>query len=152
MRPARAAIFGSILGGSVGAALTQVILPFYYQFFNPDTNDLILGVLVLTRRSRPASAPVGGAAFGVGFGDWRDVVRAALGGLLGAIAGALVFEMVGAIAFPLDETANPISVTWATRLFARLAVTLLTSIGVAMSVLNEVKRTSPSTVSQDLES
>jgi hypothetical protein len=146
-----AAFVGSILGGSVGATVSQVILPIYYRFFNPDTNDLILGIMIQLAISSAVGA-VGGVAFGIGSGDRRHAVRATLGGLLGAIAGALVYEMGGAIAFPLDETSNPISVTWATRLFARLAVTTLASAGVAMSVLNEVKGTISSSVSQELES
>ncbi len=147
----RAAIVGSILGGSVGAAVSQMILPIYYRFFNPDTNDLILGIMVQLVISSAIGAVAGGA-FGIGFGDRSHAVRAALGGLGGAIAGALVYQMVGAIAFPLDETSNPISATGSTRLFARLAVTTLASAGIAMTVFDQVKGAISSSVSQELES
>lgn len=123
-----AAIAGAILGGVVGAALTEVVLPIYFRFLNPDTNDLILGILIQVVISSGIGA-VGGAAFGIGFGDRSHAVRAALGGLLGATAGVLVYEMVGALAFPTDGTSNLISATWVTRLFARLAVTTLASAG-----------------------
>jgi hypothetical protein len=133
-----AAIGGSILGGIVGAAVTNVILPTYFRILNPDTNDLIVGILFHLLISSAIGA-VGGAAFGTGLGDRSCAVRAAVGGLLGAAAGALVYEMVGALAFPLAETSSPISATWGPRLLARLAVTTLASVGVAMGALDQRK-------------
>jgi len=132
-----AAIAGSILGGTVGAAVTQVILPIYLGILNPDTNDLIVGILFHIVISSAIGA-VGGAAFGAGLGD-RCAVRAAGGGFLGAAAGVLVYQIVGALAYPLAETTSPISATWGTRLLARLAVTTLASVGVAMGVLDQRK-------------
>jgi len=137
-----AAIVGSILGGAAGAALTKVILPIYFRILDPDSNDLIVGIMIQVVISSAIGA-VGGAAFGIGLGDRSRVVRAVIGGLLGAIAGALVYEMVGAIAFPLDKISDPISVTWGTRLFARLAVTTLASAGVAMGALDQAKEAIP---------
>jgi hypothetical protein len=134
----RAAIAGSILGGAVGAAVVPMILPTYYRIFNPDTNDLIVGFLFHIVISSSIGA-VGGAAFGMGFGDRRCAVRASFGGLLGAAAGAVVYGIVGAVAFPLDQTSSPISATWGTRLIAHLAVTTLASVGVAMGALDQSK-------------
>ncbi len=86
-----------------------------------------------------AVGAVGGAAFGLGLGDRSRVVRAVSAAFWEPSLGRWSIEMAGAIAFPLDKISNPISATWGTRLFARLAVTTLASAGVAMGALNQAK-------------
>ena len=145
------AIAGGILGSAVGAALTKVILPIYFRILDPDTNELIVGIMIQVLLSSAIGA-AGGASFGVGLGDRSRGFRAALGGLLGGTAGALVYEMVGALAFPLAKTSGPIATTWDARLLAQLAVTILTSGGVAMGALDQAKGAVTSPVSEGLES
>jgi len=108
-----AAVAGSILGGAAGAIIPRVLLPIYFRAHDPDRDDLILAVLIQCGNWSVIGA-AGGAAFGIGLGDRGRALRALLGGLLGAIAGVLVYEMVGAIAFPLDGTSEPVSATWGT--------------------------------------
>ena len=134
----KAAVVGSLLGGAAGSALTKVMLPIYFRVLDPDTNDLIVGIMIQVVISCAIGA-AGGVAFGIGLGDRSRFVRAVLGGLLGAVAGAVVYEMVGAILFPLDKTSDPISLTWGTRLFARFAVMTFASAGVAFVALDQVK-------------
>jgi hypothetical protein len=129
------ALFGLILGGVVAAAVTALALPVYYRVHNPDTNDLVVGLLSQVVISA-AIGVAGGAAFGVGLGHRDVIARAAIGGLLGACAGAMVYEILGAIVFPLDETSSPISATWGTRLLGRLAVATLASAGATLGVLD----------------
>jgi hypothetical protein len=141
-RSARAAVIaglaGSIFGGAAGAVIPRVLLPIYFRMHNPDRDDLILATLTHGGNWCVIGA-VAGAAFGVGLGGRGRALRALLGGLSGAAVGVLVYEMVGAVAFPLDGTSDPLSATWVTRLFARLAVTILASAGAAMGVLGPVK-------------
>ena len=134
----KAAVVGSLLGGAAGYALTKVMLPIYFRVLDPDTNDLIVGIMIQVVISCAIGA-AGGVAFGIGLGDRSRFVRAVIGGLLGAVAGALFYEMIGAIAFPSDKISDPISLTWATRLFARLAVMTFASAGVAFVALDQVK-------------
>ena len=133
-----AAIAGSILGGAAGAVMPSVLLPIYFKVHDPDRDDLMLAILIQGGNWSVIGAAAG-AAFGIGLGDRGRALRALLGGLLGAIAGMLVYEIVGAVAFPLDETSDPLSATWGTRLFARLAVTIFASAGAAMGALGPVK-------------
>ena len=133
-----AAIAGSILGGAAGAIVPRVLLPIYYRMHDPDRDDLILAVLIQGGNWSVIGAAAG-AAFGIGLCDRGCALRALLGGFLGATAGVLVYELVGAIAFPLDETSKPLSATWGTRLFARLAVTMCTSAGAAIGALAPAK-------------
>ena len=133
-----AAIAGSILGGTAGAIMPRVLLPIYLRMHNPDRDNLILSILIHAGNWSVIGAAAG-AAFGIGLGDRGRALPALLGGLLGAIAGVLVYEIVGGLAFPLDGTSEPLSATWGTRLFARLAVTILTSAGAAIGALGLVK-------------
>ncbi len=129
-----AAAFGAVLGAAVGAAMPRLLLPIYFRFYAPNRDDLILAILIQAGICSLIGA-FGGVAFGVGLGDRGRVARAIVGGLLGAIAGVLVYEMAGALAFPLDETTKPISASWGSRLLARLSVAVLTSAGAASSAL-----------------
>ncbi len=82
-----------------------------------------------------------GLAFGLGARErGRRLLQAALGGLFGAIVGAAVYELVGAVAFPLDKTVEPISLTWASRLLAHSAACLFAAIGITLS-LSAAERT-----------
>ena len=56
-----------------------------------------------------------------------------MGGLLGALIGTLVFEVVAPFAFPLAKTGEPISVTPGSRLFARLVIALFTAAGAVLA-------------------
>jgi hypothetical protein len=133
-----AAIIGSISGGAAGAIMPRILLPTYYRMHDPDRDDLLLAVLIQGGNWSVIGAAAG-AAFGIGLGDRGRALRALLGGLLGATAGVLVYEMVGAVAFPLDRTSDPLAATWGTRLFARLAVTIFASAGTAIGALGPVK-------------
>ncbi len=110
--------------GRAGAAATGFMLPIYLRILDPDVDDLIVGMMFHVTISSAIGA-LGGAAFGAGLGDRSRAVRAVVGGLLGAAAAAVVYDIVGAFSFPLDGTSKPISATWSARLFARLAVTIL---------------------------
>jgi hypothetical protein len=133
-----AAIAGSILGGAAGGIIARILVPVYFRAYNPDRDDLILAVLIQGGIWSVIGAAAG-TAYGIGLGDRGRVLRALLGGLLGATAGMLVYEMVGALAFPLGGTSDPVRATWGTRLFARLAATIFTSAGAAIGVLGAVK-------------
>jgi outer membrane lipoprotein SlyB len=133
-----AAIAGSILGGAAGALMPRILLPIYFRVHDPDRDDLILAVLIQGGNWSVIGAAAG-AAFGIGLGDRGGALRALLGGLLGALAGVLVYELVGAVVFPLEGTSDPLSATAGTRLFARLAVTILASAGAAIAALGPVK-------------
>jgi hypothetical protein len=133
-----AAIAGTIFGGAAGAIIPRVVLPIYFRLHNPDRDDLMLAILTQGGNWCVIGAAAG-AAFGIGLGGRGRALRALLGGLLGAAAGVLVYEMVGAVAFPLDGTSDPVSATWVTRLFARLAVTILASAGAAIGALGPAK-------------
>lgn len=137
-----AGLAGAVLGGLVGAAAPQILIPIYSRLYNPDNDDLILSIAIIGSLCGLIGA-VSGAAFGYGLGGRRLVPRALVGGLLGAVAGVLIYEIVGAIAFPLDQTTRPISESAGSRLLARFAVATLTAVGAYWTTTLEPRGQTP---------
>ncbi|HEV3341636.1 MAG TPA: hypothetical protein VG125_14820 [Pirellulales bacterium] len=132
-RSRRSALTGALLGVGLGAAAgssaTVAGLPLYYRFRDSFTSDLVPSLLMHCGiwATIGASAAVA-LAVGAGRGQSR-LVRALLGGAMGALLGAVAFEILGAMFFANDQTGEPISTTAATRLLARLLVATFTAIG-----------------------
>ena len=87
---------------------------------------MIIGMLMHGVIWGPLGAAAG-LAIAIGMGEPRLIGRAMVAGLVGAVVGGVAFDLVGAFAFPLAKTDSPISQTWATRLLARLLVTVGTA-------------------------
>ena len=51
---------------------------------------------------------------------------------MGAVLGAVVFDLIGAGLFPFADTGQPISTTWQTRLMARLMISLATAAAIIL--------------------
>jgi hypothetical protein len=128
-----AGLAGVVLGTLGGFGASWVLLPVFYRNERPISGDLILPLLTQGGVWSVVGA-AGGLALGLGLGSLRLAVRAGLGGLLGAVLGAVAFEAVGALAFPHDETDQPVSKTWVTRLILRLLIAVLTAAGAALAV------------------
>jgi len=124
-----------LVGGTVaGALVTVLLMPIFFHVFsqNPLSQDLTIPILLHAGLWLPLGT-VAGLAFGVGLGPGPGgrpiVVLTLLGGLVGAVVGAAVYEIVGALAFPLALTTHPLSLTWGSRLFARLLIALSIAAG-----------------------
>lgn len=144
-RAAMAALVGLALGIGAGVASSLVVLPFYNRVMTlaDETNAGDLVTPLLTHGAIwSAIGAACGLAFGIGVGGRSILVRAMLGGLLGGAVGAAVYELIGAIAFPLDHTAQPLSSSWESRLLARQSVALLVAAGAA-AAFAEPKRRKP---------
>jgi hypothetical protein len=124
-RSARAALLAALVGGGLGAAVAAAaahgLLPIYYRNVDDEGSSLTLPLLTHGGIWAAAGA-VAGLAFGLGLGGRGRWLRCALGGLLGGIAATMVYELVGALAFPLDKTSQPVSATVVSRLFAQFTV------------------------------
>ncbi len=127
-----------LLGATIGAALPASVslisikyLP-YAQFHYPDY-ELIISMLMHGSIWGLAGAAAG-MAFAVGLGQPRLLIRSTLAGLAGAIFGAIVFDLIGGILFPLAETGEAISTNWPSRLTARVLVCIATAALVVLSL------------------
>jgi len=118
---------GAVLGTVLGAGVSRALLPLFLkaQLHQPE-NDLIISLIMhgVIWGLVGASA---GLAFAVGLGERRVVGQAVAGGLVGAVLGAVAFDMMGAAFFHTADTIMPVSETWPTRLMARLLVAIGTA-------------------------
>jgi hypothetical protein len=132
----RGGLLGAVLGLAAGAGLSLALLPWFlaarFDYFEYDLvislamHGIIWGLL-------GASA---GLAFAVGRGETRLIGPAVTAGGLGGLLGAVAFELVGAMFFAAAETGQPISLTWQTRLLARLLVCLGTATAILLFLPN----------------
>lgn len=128
------AVLGLILGGAGGFAAARLLMLVYNRIDVRENNDL--GVAILIQGGIAAIlGSVAGGAFGLGMaeGGRRLDLRFVTGGLLGAVAGLVVYQMVGGMLFPLHEVTSPVSSHWMTRMFAQTAIAVCTAIGVALA-------------------
>ena len=81
-----------------------------------------------------AIGAVAGLAFGIGLYGSARAGRALLGGLLGAVAGTFLYEIIGALALPATKTIDPVAATWGIRLLAQVLAVIASAAGVAALV------------------
>jgi hypothetical protein len=127
-----AGLVGAGAGAAAGALAPYLVLPAYARYRQMYGGDLAAS-LVLHGTLWAGIGAAGGLALGLGMGGRLRTWHAALGGLFGAIGGALLFDLLGALFFPLDETGLPMSSSTRTRLLARLTVAVVAAAAAAWS-------------------
>jgi hypothetical protein len=135
---------GAILGAATGALISWMLVPWFVRNERPMEDDLLLPLLTHAGIWAGLGAS-GGLALGLGLGGSRGrILRAILGGLLGGVVGAVLYEVLGAVLFPLEQTAQPISNGVGSRLFGCLVVAIAIALiaVVASQPSNRVRRAS----------
>jgi hypothetical protein len=141
----KAALLGAVLGTAVAGCTASVIVPIFFEKYDPQSGSLVLPLLTHGAIWSTVGA-IGGLAFGLGLGDlgrWKATVA---GGLLGAAAATVVYEISGALAFPSSKTDLPLSSSMIARGMAQLLVAILSAIGAAMALHQSPKSKAPSSV------
>ena len=141
-RSARAAIAagftGLILGGTAGAVTTQLVLPSFHTARAEAPEEERNTDLALALRTHAAIwlavGAAAGLALGFGLGGGAQLVRATIGGTLGAGLATVIYEFGGAIVFPLAETFQPVAKYPTARLLAHLTVALCVTAGAYWAV------------------
>jgi hypothetical protein len=129
-----AGLLGAVLGIAIGGGISLAVIPPLLEvYFSHKDLEVIIGLLTHIVIWGPLGAAAG-LAFAVGLGERPLIGRALVAGLLGAVIGTLAFDLVGALAFPLAKTDALLSLTWPTRLLARLLVSLGTGSALAFSL------------------
>lgn len=123
-----AGIVGLVVGGTGGYLVSLGVVPHHHRHYDPDSEDLLLPLMI--HGAIWATAGVaGGLAFGLGLGAHRRLPAIILGGLVGALLGTAFYEVIGAIAFPLANTVEPMAQQSGARFLACAAVALGTALG-----------------------
>jgi hypothetical protein len=129
-----AAVGGLVLGAAAGAGASLAALPLATRLHERDPGSMSLEMassLLVHGGTWGAIGAAGGLAFGIGLGGRARAVRALVGGLLGGIAGAFLYEMIGALVLPDTKTLEPIAATWGLRLLAQSLAVIPPAAGVA---------------------
>jgi hypothetical protein len=127
---AKAALLGCVLGSLAGISTSFLVLPHFFRTHDPQSQDLVQPLLTVGAICSSVGA-AGGLAFGIGLGRRDQWLKSLVGGLVGAALATVVYEVVGAIAFPADRTELPISESAATRAMFHVLVAALASVGSA---------------------
>jgi hypothetical protein len=144
-RAALAGMLGLFLGLILGAVLSLGDIPlFYYSKRFTVSSETDLGVAFALHAGVWAIlGAAGGLAFAVGLGGRTRMSRALLGGLLGGLVGTMLYEVIGAVFFPLADTAEPIAATWEARAMARFLVPVFTALVLGKFALAQSQGRSP---------
>jgi len=141
---ARCAILGMLLGAGAAGGMASMVLPYFFKTYDPQAGDLFLPLLTHGAIWSAAGA-IGGLMFGLGLGG-QGLWKATLGGgLVGAAAATIIYEIVGALAFATSRTDLPLSSSITARAMAQLLVAMLTAVG-AIVALDQSTRQKPSRV------
>jgi hypothetical protein len=125
-------LIGLVLGGAAGAGATRVLLPLYDSEHEAAADEERTNDLALALKTHGgiwvAVGAAAGLALGLGLGGWGRLARATIGGILGGLLAAAIYEFAGAVVFPLAETFRPMANEMAPRLLAHLAVGLFVAV------------------------
>jgi hypothetical protein len=138
---ARAAILGLVLGSAAAASCSLIFVSIFFKIRDRDAQSVDLTLPLFTHGAIwLAVGAVGGLALGLGLGGrgrWKSTL---VGGLAGAAAATVVYELVGALVFATSKTDLPLSSSSTTRGMALVLVASLSSIGAALAARQTAKR------------
>ena len=144
-RGASAAIMGLLLGTIAAASASLLLVPNFYKKHDPQSGDLIFPMLTHGAIWSVLGA-IGGLAFGLALGEKGRWKATLVGGLVGAAAATVVYEIVGVLAFPIDRTDLPLSASVTTSAMAQLLVAILSAAGAAVAAHQSSTRQAPSSL------
>jgi hypothetical protein len=141
---AKAGLLGCVAGVIATVSISLVALPNFFKNYDPQSQDLMLPLLTVGSICSSVGA-VGGLAFGIGLGGRDRWMKCLVGGLIGAALATVVYELVGAVAFPTDKTELPVSHTYTTRAMLHVLVAVLSAVGsaLALSLSSKKRNTDP---------
>lgn len=141
----RAAIAGLLLGIALVAPIALLLVSNFFTKYDPHSEDLVFPLLTHGAIWSAVGA-IGGLAFGLGIGGQGRWKATPVGGLVGAAAATIIYEIVGALAFASSKTELPLSSSIATRGMAQFLVTTLSAIGVVLALYQPARRRASSSV------
>jgi hypothetical protein len=144
-RGAWAAIVGLLLGTIVATSASLISVSLFYKKHDPTSGDLVFPML-MHGTIWSAVGAIGGLAFGLALGREGRWKATLLGGLVGAAAATVVYEVVGALAFATDKTDLPLAASMPTRAMAHLLVAILSAVGAVVVLRQSPTRQVPSSL------
>src|SRR5262249_8977291 len=110
-----------------------------FKTHDPQPNELLLPLLTHGAIWSTVGA-IAGLMFGLGLGGKGRWMATLVGGLAGAAAATIIYEIVGALAFASSKTDLPVSSSIASRGMAHLLVAILSVGGAAWALRPSPKK------------
>ena len=136
-RRVAAPILGLVAGLALGAVAALGLVEVFHTWFRASaeafSKDLLKPLLLHAGMWLPAGL-VGGVAFAWASGMGRRGAVIVVGGGLGAVIGAVFFEILGALVFATAKTTHPIALSLWARLLAHLCVCIAATALVLLSI------------------
>jgi hypothetical protein len=123
---------GLILGGAAAGAIPFLIVPFFFHYYDTTSQDLLLPALVHGAIWFPVGV-ASGLAFGLGVEGRSAALRGLLGGGIGVLAGAVLFELVHSVALPLVRIDNALPTELLPHVLSYAFASLSTAVGIALA-------------------
>jgi hypothetical protein len=137
---AKAAILGLVLGAIAGAALPFLAVPLH-DHLRRSSPDETLASILMHGSIWGAIGAVASLALAIGAGGHsRRLVACMVGGILGALIGTTIFDLLGGMALPLDETGEALSKSTTARMMAYLIVAVSVALGASTAFSEPRKR------------
>jgi hypothetical protein len=130
---ASAAIFGLVVGTASAACAAFLLVSNFFKSHDPQSGDLLFPMLT-HGAIWVVVGVIGALIFALGFGGRGRWPASVLGGLLGAAAATIVYEIIGALFFASDKTDLPLSASVITRGMAHALVAILSAVGVVLAL------------------
>lgn len=133
-----------VLLGTAGTAaacwlLAHRFLDYEYWAEDNQGENLLFPLLIHAGMWALAGAG-GGAALAWGLGGGRIVGSGFLGGLAGAVLGATLYEVIGAVVFPTAKTSQAFAVEWLPRALAISLVCLMSAVCSAVAITDSGRK------------
>ena len=135
-----AGVLGFVLGAALSAGAASASFTAYFRWLEGREGELLPSVGAHACAWAPLGAAAG-LAFGIGLGGRGRIVRATIGGMLGAAVGALLYDVIGSVAFPLGKTGEPVAAFAVARLLAHALAGL--SVALAAAVFAQTSAGAP---------
>lgn len=125
----------AVLGTILGVGLTYALFPlfFWVREHYLEQTEMVASIALHAMIWAPLGAVAGGA-FALALGERRLWGKTLAAGLVGAVLGAIAYDLIEAFFFPLARTADPEVETWLIFLTSRLLVCLATTLLVILSL------------------
>jgi hypothetical protein len=105
-----------------------------FHRFLEQISDGVLVPMLLHGGLWGAIGAAGGLAYGWGLRGPRGLARPLLGGVLGALLGAMAFEVIGVLALTTSGTTQPLPTTPIARMLAMVTLTMSTAAGAVWAI------------------
>jgi hypothetical protein len=136
------ALGGGVLGATAGAVMSLGLVPLFLRYQDPESG--IISLFLTQAAILGAIGATCGLVVGWARGDHSALVQPALGGLVGALLGTILYDTACSLAFPFLRTYEVIPTERVPRLMAHVSVAVCIALLAGLAAEKRARRPSAS--------